>query len=120
MKNDNWIIGAACMLARHGGFWFAMKYFPTGSILDAKPKGGISYTWSSILKGFIWRVENGEIQLTIGKIHGFLKETRGESSLQRELQLFQKVSNLVNLTTKDCVRHLLGSGSKHFFRLRKI
>jgi SUMO ligase MMS21 Smc5/6 complex component len=27
------------------------KYFPTGNILEAKPKEGISYTWQSILKG---------------------------------------------------------------------
>jgi hypothetical protein len=27
------------------------KYFPLGNVLEAKPKGGISYTWRSILKG---------------------------------------------------------------------
>jgi len=64
MKNDNWIIGAACMLARHGGFWFAIKYFPTGSILGAKPKGRISYRWIvlkevQLLKKLIWSVGHG-------------------------------------------------------------
>ena len=52
------------MLARHGGFWFAIKYFPTGSILGAKPKGRISYRWIvlkevQLLKKPIWSVGHG-------------------------------------------------------------
>jgi hypothetical protein len=41
------------------------KYFPQSSILEARPKQGMSYTWRSILKGcelmkegIIWRVGN--------------------------------------------------------------
>jgi hypothetical protein len=43
------------------------KYFPTGNLLEARPRGGMSYTWRSILKGLqllkdglIWRVGNGK------------------------------------------------------------
>ncbi|WVZ75250.1 hypothetical protein U9M48_023324 [Paspalum notatum var. saurae] len=43
------------------------KYFPKCSVLEAKPRGGISYTWRSILNGIeviksglVWRVGNGE------------------------------------------------------------
>ena len=43
------------------------KYFPSSTILQAKPRSGISYTWRSILNGLevlktelIWRVGNGE------------------------------------------------------------
>jgi hypothetical protein len=39
------------------------NYFPVGTILDAKPKKGISYSWRSILRGvdlinegMIWRI----------------------------------------------------------------
>ena len=42
-------------------------YYPNGSILDAVPKPGISYSWRSILRGVellkdgvIWRVGSGE------------------------------------------------------------
>lgn len=42
------------------------KYFPDTSILQAKPAGGISYTWRSIIKGvellkkgIIWRIGDG-------------------------------------------------------------
>lgn len=42
------------------------RYYPNDSILNASPKGGISYTWRSILKGInllkkgiIWRVGSG-------------------------------------------------------------
>lgn len=42
------------------------KYYPTMSVLEAKPKDGMSYTWRSILrgleimkKGMIWRVGDG-------------------------------------------------------------
>lgn len=42
------------------------KYFPNTSVLQAGPKGGMSYTWRSVLrgielmkKGIIWRVGNG-------------------------------------------------------------
>jgi hypothetical protein len=42
------------------------KYFPNASVLDAKPKWGMSYTWRSILRGLevmklgmIWRVGDG-------------------------------------------------------------
>ena len=45
----------------------AARYFPNGSMLEATPVAGISYTWRSILKGMqllkkgiIWRVGNGE------------------------------------------------------------
>lgn len=43
------------------------KYYPNGSLLDATPKSGSSFTWQSILKGletfkkgYIWRVGSGE------------------------------------------------------------
>jgi hypothetical protein len=43
------------------------KYFPAGSILEATPSCGISYTWRSILKGcellkkgLIWRIGDGQ------------------------------------------------------------
>jgi hypothetical protein len=42
------------------------KYFPTTSILEAKPTAGMSYTWRSILKGVgllregvVWRIGDG-------------------------------------------------------------
>jgi hypothetical protein len=42
------------------------KYFPHTSVLEAKPKAGMSYTWRSILggldvvkKGMIWRIGDG-------------------------------------------------------------
>ena len=45
----------------------AARYFPNGSIPEAIPHAGISYTWRSIIKGIqwlkkgiIWRVGNGE------------------------------------------------------------
>jgi hypothetical protein len=41
------------------------KYCPQGGILEARPGGGISYTWRSILKGvkllkkgLIWRIRD--------------------------------------------------------------
>ena len=43
------------------------KYYPNGSLLEATPKSGSSFTWQSILKGletfkkgYIWRVGTGE------------------------------------------------------------
>lgn len=59
------------MLARQG--WrlltqpdsLCAKYFPTGKLLEATVKGGISYTWWSILRGMgllkegiIWRIRD--------------------------------------------------------------
>jgi hypothetical protein len=44
-----------------------VKYFSTGSLLDAKEILGCSYSWRSIVRGIqalkeclIWRVSNGE------------------------------------------------------------
>ena len=43
------------------------KYYPNGTLLDATPKNGSSFTWQSILKGldtfkkgYIWRIGTGE------------------------------------------------------------
>ena len=45
---------------------FRAKYFPNGSVLDAKPSSG-SYAWQSIVKakklvqsGLLWRVGDGK------------------------------------------------------------
>jgi len=42
------------------------KYYSNGTVLDAKPKAAMSYTWRSILKGIqlmkkgmVWRVGDG-------------------------------------------------------------
>jgi hypothetical protein len=47
------------------------KYYPDGSILDAKPSEGISYAWRSLLHGvnlirdgYIWRIGDG-VQINI-------------------------------------------------------
>jgi hypothetical protein len=43
------------------------KYYPNGDILQARARGGISYTWRNILegiklvkRGMIWRIGNGQ------------------------------------------------------------
>jgi hypothetical protein len=67
------------------------KYFPNCSILQARPKGGISYTWRSILNrleviklGLIWRWAMVKVS-RFGKIHGYQPETR-EGRCQEEDQ----------------------------------
>lgn len=35
------------------------KYYADTSVLDAKPKSGMSYSWRSVLRGIIWRVGDG-------------------------------------------------------------
>jgi hypothetical protein len=64
------------MLAKQGRLWqhpeslcaqvLKAKYYATSSVLEAKPKVGMSYTWRSILwgvelmkKGMIWRIGDG-------------------------------------------------------------
>ena len=44
------------------------KYFPNGTLLQATPKNGSSFTWQSILMGlenfklgYIWRIGTGEM-----------------------------------------------------------
>jgi hypothetical protein len=51
------------------------KYYPTGDLLNAGPKGGSSFTWQNIMKGIqtfrrchIWRVGNGQ-SINIWKDH---------------------------------------------------
>jgi len=76
------------------------KYFPHGSILQCKPRDGISYTWRSILKGvellkegIIWRISNGEsvnIWMDPWILHGSMRRpatSRGATVLTRVAEL---------------------------------
>lgn len=92
------------------------KYFPESSILEAKPKSGMSYTWRSILKGLkvfklgiVWRVGDGR-DLKIWTDPWIPKGTSRKPITPRAGTLLTKVDELVDPTTgswdSDLVREV--------------
>jgi hypothetical protein len=83
------------------------KYFPYGSILDVMAKGGISYTWRSVLKGaqlvkkgLIWRVGNGN-SIDIWTDPWIPRGDTRRVITPKGTTLIQKVSELINPATED-------------------
>ena len=86
---------------------FSTKYFPTGSVLEAKSKKG-SYAWQSILKarhviekGMLWRVGDGS-QIRVFEdswIPGYLPTKAVPCTL--ECKDDSMVSSLINQTTME-------------------
>ncbi|XP_030945815.1 uncharacterized protein LOC115970303 [Quercus lobata] len=86
---------------------FSTKYFPTGSVLEAKSKKG-SYAWQSILKarhviekGMLWRVGDGS-QIRVFEdswIPGYLPTKAVPRTL--ECKDDSTVSSLIDLTTME-------------------
>jgi hypothetical protein len=81
------------------------KYFPNTSILEAKPIGGISYAWRSILKGIklmkeglIWRIGNGEL-VNIWSDAWLPREGSRQPVTPRGQCLLTKVAELINPQT---------------------
>jgi hypothetical protein len=83
------------------------KYFPYGSILDVMAKGGISYTWRSVLKGaqlvkkgLIWRVGNGN-SIDIWTDPWIPRGDTRRVITPKGTTLIQKVFELINPATED-------------------
>lgn len=84
------------------------KYYPSGQIIRAVPKDGMSYSWRSILKGVellregvIWRIGNGE-KVNIWN-HPWIPRGQGRKSAtpQRRNGILHKVSDLINPVDGD-------------------
>ena len=89
-------------------------YFPNSSILEAKAKPGISYTWRSILRGMellkqgiIWRIGSGE-SVDVWEDPWIPRGTTRKPSTQNGLDESMKVSDLMDQETgqwdEDLVR----------------
>lgn len=85
----------------------AAKYFPDGSILEAKPMKGISYSWRSILKGvqllkkgIIWRVGNGE-NIRVWEDPWIPRGSTRKISSPKGRNLIGRVSELINPITNQ-------------------
>ena len=85
--------------------FFKAKYFPNGSIFDAKQSSG-SYTWKSILKarqvitlGATWRVGDGK-EISVFKDRWILRLVGGKIT-----------SNLPGLDSGTCVADLIDQQS---------
>ena len=85
----------------------AAKYFPDGSILEAKPMKGISYSWRSILKGvqllkkgIIWRVGNGE-NIRVWEDPWIPRGSTRRISSPKGRNLIGRVSELINPITNQ-------------------
>jgi len=83
------------------------KYFPTGNLLEARPRGGMSYTWRSILKGLqllkdglIWRVGNGKT-INIWKDPWIPRGDTRRVITPKGASILQKVEELINPVTED-------------------
>ena len=78
------------------------KYFPHGSVLQAEPRAGISYTWRSILKGvelikkeMIWRIGNDRY-VHIWNDPWIPRGLIRQPSSHRDQNLIQWVSELID------------------------
>ncbi|KAM3255382.1 hypothetical protein ACQJBY_048596 [Aegilops geniculata] len=85
----------------------AARYFPNGSMLEATPCAGISYTWLSILKGIqllkkgiIWRVGNGKT-IKIWTDPWIPRGTTRRPITPKGSQLVEKVADLINPITNQ-------------------
>jgi ribonuclease HI len=81
------------------------KYFPGKTILQATPRGGISYTWRSILKGLnllkegiIWRIGDGKT-VNIWTDPWIPRNNLRRVITPRRGSLLQKVADLINPVT---------------------
>jgi hypothetical protein len=81
------------------------KYFPENSILQAKARGGISYTWRSILKGLhllkqgiIWRIGDGSA-VNIWNDPWIPRNSTRRIITPRRGSILQKVAELINPAT---------------------
>lgn len=84
------------------------KYYPSGQIIRAVPKDGMSYSWRSILKGVqllregvIWRIGNGE-KVNIWNDPWIPRgKSRKPATPQRRNVILHKVSELINPVDGD-------------------
>ena len=83
------------------------RYYPNDSILNASPKGGISYTWRSILKGInllkkgiIWRVGSGN-NINIWSDPWIPRGSTRRVITQRGRNAITKVNELIDPTTNN-------------------
>ena len=86
---------------------FGLNIFPTGNLLEARPRGGMSYTWRSILKGLqllkdglIWRVGNGKT-INIWKDPWIPRGDTRRVITPKGASILQKVEELINPVTED-------------------
>lgn len=85
----------------------AARYFPNGSLLEAIPCAGISYTWRSIIKGIqllkkgiIWRVGNGE-RIKIWTDQWIPRGSTRRPNTPKGNHLVDKVADLINPITNQ-------------------
>jgi ribonuclease HI len=83
------------------------KYFSQGGILEARPRGGISYTWRSILKGvkllkegLIWRIGDGN-SINIWRDPWIPRGDTRRVITTRGTSILQNVSELINPVIGD-------------------
>jgi hypothetical protein len=83
------------------------KYYSNSTVLDAKPKSGLSYTWRSILRGvqlmkkrMIWRVGDDR-GLKIWSDPWLLRDQSRRPITPRGTNLVTDVDELINPVTGD-------------------
>ena len=91
----------------HNPTYLCARYYPNGSILQARPKVGISYTWRSILKGvnllkkgIIWRVGSGN-NIDIWSDPWILRGTTRRVVTQRGKNIITNVKDLLDPSTNN-------------------
>lgn len=92
------------------------KYFANSSVLEAKPKSGMSYSWRSILrgleivkKGMIWRVGDG-VGLNIWTDPWIPRDFSRKPITPRGQNLLSEVADLID-PYKGCWDELLARDS---------
>lgn len=91
------------------------KYYPSGSLLDATPKNGSSFTWQSILKslatfkkGYIWRIGTGD-EVNMWRDPWIPSSSDLKVITRRGHSILTRVCELIDPVTSEWDEHLMQS-----------